>query len=971
MQHLKSPTELYVILSDRIWGNKSINDHVWSFEVGHGYNNAWTRADLHRAVQELSRALAQVYANDKGASGPVGVYLDNSMIYVASVLAAWSLDCSVFPLDSKTIHEATKGCMPWTIIWADVGEVAGGIGRPESSVHSIQCISRGSNNDISTVCASGDSYCETIDVPRDCAYWVKTSGTSSGKPYRSFMPTACIHSRIHWQHLEYPWLENDLGSFHTSTQFVDHVSQLLSPLYGGAGLVCVSKSVYLDHDAFLSVLSTNFRPTEAIPYYITHLTLTPTLYTFLLLASEQSYQQAFKHIRLAISSGEILYSHTLKKMQSRFPISAAILNVYGISEAGADSTYFDCSVSRYSVPEQDFVPIPVGKTLPGYRITLDSSNQVNILWGEKFTRTGDMGKFDDDVNLVILGRCSDLSKKIKGEMFNLTEIRNRILYSIDEVYDTKVVYLERSDFLVVFLFVVPSADFSSVRAACRQVLGGTSSVRILNAQSDLPLNASGKIDLVTIYKSLEQNIGGSVASITRESNGHNEWTESRLKKVFSKHLMIDSLEPIDSLFDLGGSSRTAALIARDLGIADPLVVFENSTIRQLINVLQGGTKRQKVSNNKEICCFTLIDCLIWKRSFLSCIDSPTLVVNGCTVCCADNSGRIELVDTISGRCLHSSNLDASVTGYMHLSNDLIIVPTDSSVILCCPKTLDNHVIQGISLSSRAKPAIVLDHAVFGTYDNCIISLSLTEKRVTFRYPLAAAVSAPVEFSQDLASMCFAASTCGDIIGFDVINGSRSFQIVQKWIYSMGNAVLAQPLCFYCPGLGSICLLCVSTSGHIVCTCAETGILHYQKFVEVPGFFMRPIQHECLDGFIILISRGGSIWLLQTCSGHVEKMCSIPDVIHKYIFLPERMAIVLSSSRQVIWVLHIQKEQSGQQDTSSTLRTVELMPVLSFPAEAHSMSCHGSKLFLGCRDENLYCLNIEKMMLTKKNKMQMK
>ena len=956
MQHLRSPKELYAILSDRVWGNESINGHFWSFEVGRGCNNAWTRADLRSAVQELSRAL-NVLANDSGASGPVGVYLDNSMIYVASVLAAWSVDCPVFPLDSKSINETTRDCMPWIVIWADVQEVAaGGLGRPESSLHSIQCISRGTNNDISAVIAMKRCYGEKTDVPRDCAYCVQTSGTCSGRPCRSFMSTACIHSRIHWQHSEYPWRDNDLGSFHTSTQFVDHVSQLVSPLYGGAGLVCVAKSLYLDHDAFLETLGINFTPRESTPCYVTHLTLTPTLYTFLLLASEkQPYHEVFEHIRLAISSGEILYSHTLKHIQSRFSGSATILNIYGTAETGADSTYFDCSTSKYSVPDEDFVPIPVGKALPGYQVILDSSDEVNILWGTKCTKTGDLGRLDDDRNLVILGRCSDSSKKIKGEMFNLTEIRNRILHSVDEIYDVRVVYLERSDFIVAFLFVVPCADFSTVRAACRQVLGGTSSIRIVNAHSDLPLNASGKMNLGAIYKKLKCNNGESASSSNRGPVNDSDWTESRLMKVFSKHLMIDSLEPIDSLFDLGGSSRTTALIARDLGIADPLVVFENSSVRQLINVLQGGSKRQRVSNKKEINSCSLKDCMLWHRSFLSCIDSPTLIVNGCTVCCADNSGRIELVDMISGRCLSSNNLDSSVTGYMHLSNDRIIVPTDSSIILCCPQTLDTHVIQGIALSSRTKPALILDHAVFGTYNNCIIAVSLTETTVPLKYPLPAAVSAPLEFSQNMLSMCFAATTKGDIIAFDVISGSSSFLIVQKWIYSMKTAVLAQPLCFYCSQLESTCLLCVSTTGHIACIGAETGILHYQKLVEASGFFMKPIQHESFDGFIILISRGGNVWLLQTCSGHVEKMRSLPDFIQQYIFLPEKMMIVLSSGSCSIWMMHIQKEQNGQHAITSTL-----IPVLSMPAEVHSMSYHGSKLFLGCRDEHLYCLDMEKM-----------
>lgn len=140
-----------------------------------------------------------------------------------------------------------------------------------------------------------------------------------------------------------------------------------------------------------------------------------------MLCRQKRYIDHFRSVRLLISSGSVLPAELKSKIMRIFPFSE-VINVYGMTEA--------CSRVCAQIPGMPVDNLSVGKPVNGVEIVLrpykngvseilirSKGNMLGYYNDKELTQdkikdgmicSGDTGYFDDDNNLVVLGRIDDL-----------------------------------------------------------------------------------------------------------------------------------------------------------------------------------------------------------------------------------------------------------------------------------------------------------------------------------------------------------------------------------------------------------------------------------------------------------------------------------------------------------------------------------------------------------------------------------
>jgi len=239
----------------------------------------------------------------------------------------------------------------------------------------------------------------------------------------------------------------------------------------------------------------------------------PTYYTRLLGESGLTLE-ACQDMRLFVSGSAPLLAETHREFEQR--TGHRILERYGMSEAGMITS------NPYDGERR---PGTVGFPLPGVEVRIvDESDQPlpaaekgaiqirgnNVFSGywrmpektsEEFTgdgwfRTGDIGVFDPDGYLSIVGRVKDLI--ISGGYNVYPKEIELVLDEMPEVVESAVIGLPHADFgEAVTAVVVPNADAqcdeASIIIALKSTLAGYKVPRQIHIQADLPRGPTGKI----------------------------------------------------------------------------------------------------------------------------------------------------------------------------------------------------------------------------------------------------------------------------------------------------------------------------------------------------------------------------------------------------------------------------------------------------------------------------------------------
>jgi amino acid adenylation domain-containing protein len=379
--------------------------------------------------------------------------------------------------------------------------------------------------------------------------------------------------------------------------------ELLSPLLVGGELILLDRDDVLDPARLCSTLE-----------QVSVLHAGPSLLSSLFrhLRSARAAQRSFPNLRHASSGGDLVGPDLLEEMKLVFPC-AELFVIYGCTEIACMGTSY--AVNRAGrVPAhlvgRPFADVTVrvldadGRMLPfgvvgevyfaGKGIARRylnrpelSSERFVCIAGQRFYRTGDLGRLHDDGNLELLGR-SDFQVQVRGIRIELPGIEATVrelglarqcalIASEREAYDLR---------LVAFVVEPREADSTAFRRALAGRLPDYMLPQAVITLDALPLTANGKLDRKRLAE-LALTAPRVVARSAPESRH-----EIVVAEAFAKVLGLDTVGADADFFDLGGHSLSAVLLMEALherlGLqASPGLLFSHPTVRGLAAALEG------------------------------------------------------------------------------------------------------------------------------------------------------------------------------------------------------------------------------------------------------------------------------------------------------------------------------------------------------------------------------------------------
>jgi amino acid adenylation domain-containing protein/thioester reductase-like protein len=443
--------------------------------------------------------------------------------------------------------------------------------------------------------------------PQDLMYVIYTSG-STGQPKGVMIQHDGFLNMIQTQISVFGVQPQDRVLQFASPGFDASLSEIFMALLCGAAAVMVPDAVIREPSAFLQFLS---------DHRITVATLPPA-YLHVLPRVELS------PLRVLITAGEAAIADDLI-FHSR---TKTVFNAYGPTETSV------CAAMHRLDTETEKGGIPIGLPLPGAPVfILDAmekpvpigvSGEICIagiglargylnrpdLTAEKFTphptvpggrlyRSGDLGKWRADGNLVFLGRIDD-QIKVRGFRIEPGEIASW-LRSHPQVADAAVLKEDRdgkTDGLLAFVQIGDrglDAGYSIIGTLTffltERLPGYMIPDRIIPVDS-IPLTPSGKTDrraLLTISETSKDQ------TATPSDHVPSTELEKTLLAAWSEALETADVDVMSDFFDCGGNSlkaiRLTGLLTDRLKQEIPVrSIFLHPTVRRLAEVLEHSGK---------------------------------------------------------------------------------------------------------------------------------------------------------------------------------------------------------------------------------------------------------------------------------------------------------------------------------------------------------------------------------------------
>lgn len=408
---------------------------------------------------------------------------------------------------------------------------------------------------------------ETADLPEissDMAYIIYTSG-STGEPKGCMISHKNLSGYIQWAN-QYYWSDPESGNWAlcTSISFDLTVTSIFTTLTRGRKLYI---SPQKDIAALLKDCLTN-PEVDTIKITPSHISLIGTL------------ELPLSFIRNVICGGEQL---TLEQVNILRRINPDI-NIY--NEYGPTETTVGCIVKKIEKGEQEIV---IGQPITGTEILIMNRNghllpaglpgEICIsgtgvangymnnptLTAEKFVshpfranermyRSGDIGRWRQDGNIVFLGR-KDQQVKIRGYRIELGEIETALLRH-ENIREAIVLSAKEKDsaelYLAAYLVMDNDLDIATLRSYLGDSLPAYMIPSAFTRVDQMPLTVNGKIDKTALQNNISATLTG-----TREYIAARNEVEEKLVRIWEEVLGKEPISVLDDFFELGGHSLKA------------------------------------------------------------------------------------------------------------------------------------------------------------------------------------------------------------------------------------------------------------------------------------------------------------------------------------------------------------------------------------------------------------------------------
>ncbi len=338
-------------------------------------------------------------------------------------------------------------------------------------------------------------------------------------------------------------------------------------------------------------------------------------------------------MRYLISGGSALSEKVQKDLHG---LGFTVLEGYGLTESSPVLT-----VAR---PGNKLLRGSVGKPLPGVEVKIDSPDEngvgevlargQNVMLGyynnekatdavlqDRWLKTGDLGKLDEDGNLYIVGRSKDVIIDSNGKNIYPDEIED--LYSKSSfIKEMSVVGLQDDDGgEKIAALVVPDYEFDialtrseankKVEEHFREVSAGLpffKRIKVLHITPfELPRTATRKVkrpEVVEMLQTLEDRAKSKTKTVVEAKGDDNAlWIRKIVASVSNRPLSDVVME--DKLADLGFDSLMFVELqaaVEDAGgrVASPDTLSEVQSVRELLTAVQRVDKSKKMVDEPRV-----------------------------------------------------------------------------------------------------------------------------------------------------------------------------------------------------------------------------------------------------------------------------------------------------------------------------------------------------------------------------------
>ncbi|MBD1911608.1 MULTISPECIES: non-ribosomal peptide synthetase [unclassified Leptolyngbya] len=442
------------------------------------------------------------------------------------------------------------------------------------------------------------------------AYIIYTSGTT-GKPKGVMASHQNLINYIWVAQEKYGFNDQDVMPSIARYTFSITMFELWSPLVAGGRLLLLERDHILDFKRMIQTL-------EEVTIIHTSPSLLRKLVNYI--HDNQLDLNRFQQLRHVSSGGDMVAADLLEMMKQTFT-NAEVFVIYGCSEISCmGCTYFtprDGSPTKTRVgkpfpnvsvrlfdPDYNLVPVGIPGEIffggaginKGYlnRDELTAERFV-MIGGQRYYRTGDLGRFDTDGNLEILGRA-DFQIKLRGIRMEPAEIE-ATLRQVAGVREAVVAAqtLPGNEEKSLIAYLVLEADNKPTTQQIRRFLEAKLPdymVPTIYKELDaMPLNVNGKVDRLNLpVPTLADLVDASAYVAPRDE------LESQLAEIWETVLGISPIGIRNNFFEMGGDSLMAVQILmqietvfnKTLSITAPLQAPTIEEMAELIRNFKGS-----------------------------------------------------------------------------------------------------------------------------------------------------------------------------------------------------------------------------------------------------------------------------------------------------------------------------------------------------------------------------------------------
>lgn len=551
-----------------------------------------TYSELNRRANQLAWRLR---ALGVGPGVLVGLCVERSAELVVGLLATWKAGGAYVPINPQ--YPATR----LAFIFADTKMPVLVTEKRLATIippHDAELVSWDTDRDL--IGANPQNNLEINSRPEDLAYIIYTSG-STGQPKGVLVEHRQLTNTLLGSQAAFDFDETDVMPCIASSSFDIFLFELFNPLLAGGCSLLMSSLEVMETSVANSMLDR-----------ITSLHAVPGLMRQLLRASGD--KPGREHVRQIFVGGDSVSPDLLGDLERAFP--AARINVlYGPTEATMICARYPLVRSRQVSHQMIGKPLSnvvlriydsYGNIVPtgiageiyiggpgvarGYlnRDELTAEKFVSID-GQRFYRSGDVGRYLSDGNIVFMGRIDD-QVKVRGFRVELGEVQ-RALRAHAGVRDAVVI--ARADDggdKALFAYIVGDKtsplSLSALRRELKEQLPEYMIPAAFVLLDEIPLTTNGKLDLKALPK-----VDRTTLQPDETFSPPRTATEKIVADIWANVLGLPQVGATDNFFQLGGHSllatKAVSQIKQTFKLEVPLLaLFESPTVREFSAVVE-------------------------------------------------------------------------------------------------------------------------------------------------------------------------------------------------------------------------------------------------------------------------------------------------------------------------------------------------------------------------------------------------